>query len=180
MSIAQVDVLARDERIADNIEVAKAQLHISTELIPCEIFCFGPLSAKEGVEGIIDELRCIYSRTKISCDGCGKPIPEENKSFIDEQADLDEIYYCALCRVAKLRKCNNKDMIDWSICTAVERDSERVSGVWVFRGTRVPVSALFENLEDGSNAEEFVNWFPGVTIEQVREVLEHVARSAAA
>ena len=71
-------------------------------------------------------------------------------------------------------------MIDWSTYSAVERDPERVSGAWVFRGTRVPVAALFENLEDGSNAEEFVTWFPGVSSGQVREVLEHVARSAAA
>ena len=40
-------------------------------------------------------------------------------------------------------------MIDWSTCNAVERDPERVSGAWVFRGTRIPVAALFENLEDG-------------------------------
>lgn len=70
-------------------------------------------------------------------------------------------------------------MINWSTCKAVERDPERVSGAWVFRGTRVPVSALFQNLEDGSNTEEFLKWFPGVTIDQVREVLEHVAQSAA-
>ncbi|MBD1914842.1 DUF433 domain-containing protein [Leptolyngbya sp. FACHB-60] len=71
-------------------------------------------------------------------------------------------------------------MIDWSTCPVVERDPQRVSGAWLFRGTRIAVSALFENLEDGSNAEEFVQWFPGVTIGQVRAVLEHVARSAAA
>ena len=41
-------------------------------------------------------------------------------------------------------------MLDWSSCTAVERDPKRVSGEWVFRGTRVPVSALFENLGDFS------------------------------
>ena len=41
-------------------------------------------------------------------------------------------------------------MIDWTTCTAVERDPDRVSGDWVFRGTRVPVKALFENLEDGA------------------------------
>lgn len=52
-----------------------------------------------------------------------------------------------------------------------------VSGVWVFRGTRVPVSALFENLEDGAKINDFVDWFPGVTEEQVREVLEYVAHS---
>ena len=70
-------------------------------------------------------------------------------------------------------------MIDWSSCPAVERDPERVCGAWVFRGSRVPVAALFENLEDGASASQFVAWFPGVTLEQVRAVLEHAGRSAA-
>ena len=68
-------------------------------------------------------------------------------------------------------------MIDWTSCTAVERDPERVSGAWVFRGTRVPVTALFENLEDGAQLSEFSEWFPGITLEQARAVLEHAARS---
>ncbi|MCW5620224.1 MAG: DUF433 domain-containing protein [Burkholderiales bacterium] len=71
-------------------------------------------------------------------------------------------------------------MIDWSTCPAVERDLERVSGAWVFAGTRVPVAALFENLEGGAQISQFVEWFPGVTLEQVRAVLEHAARSALA
>jgi uncharacterized protein (DUF433 family) len=71
-------------------------------------------------------------------------------------------------------------MIDWTTCTAVEHDPERVSGAWVFRGTRVPVAALFENLEDGAQVAEFVEWFPDVTLEQARAVLEHAARSLAA
>ncbi len=71
-------------------------------------------------------------------------------------------------------------MIDWSNCSAVERDSERVGGAWVFRGTRVPVAALFENLEDGAQVDQFVEWFPGVSLEQARAVLEHAARSALA
>ena len=71
-------------------------------------------------------------------------------------------------------------MIDWSSCPAVERDPARVSGAWVFAGTRVPVAALFENLEDGALASQFVEWFPGVTLEQVRAVLDHAARSALA
>jgi uncharacterized protein (DUF433 family) len=68
-------------------------------------------------------------------------------------------------------------MIDWSTCPAVERNPERVSGAWVFRGTRVPVAALFENLEDGAQVADFVQWFPGVSAEQVRVVLEHAAAS---
>jgi len=68
-------------------------------------------------------------------------------------------------------------VIDWATCLAVERDPRRVSGAWVFRGTRVPVAALFENLEDGARISQFVQWFPGVSLEQVRAVLEHAARS---
>ena len=71
-------------------------------------------------------------------------------------------------------------MIDWSSCPAVERDPERVSGAWVFRGTRVPVAALFENLEDGVSIGEVVALFPGISLEQARAVLEHAARSALA
>ena len=71
-------------------------------------------------------------------------------------------------------------MIDWSTCAAVEHDPDRVSGAWVFRGTRVPVAALFENLEDGVSPSQFVELFPGVTVAQVRAVLEHAARGSLA
>jgi uncharacterized protein (DUF433 family) len=71
-------------------------------------------------------------------------------------------------------------MIDWSTCKVVERAADVVSGAWVFAGTRVPVAALFENLEDGAQVQEFVEWFPGVAIEQARAVLDHAARSALA
>jgi len=70
-------------------------------------------------------------------------------------------------------------MLDWSSCPAVERDPKRVSGGWVFRGTRVPVSALFENLEDGVEITQFVECFPGVTLDQVRIVLDQAAKSLA-
>jgi uncharacterized protein (DUF433 family) len=68
-------------------------------------------------------------------------------------------------------------MIDWTTCTAVERAADRVSGSWVFRGTRVPVDALFENIEGGATVQEFLEWFPGVTAQQTRSVLEHATRS---
>jgi len=68
-------------------------------------------------------------------------------------------------------------MIDWSSCPAVERNPDRVSGVWVFIGTRVPVAALFENIEGGASVREFLEWLPGVTAEQVRSFLEHAAKS---
>ena len=68
-------------------------------------------------------------------------------------------------------------MLDWSRCTEVERDPNRLSGSWVFRGTRVPVAALFENLKDGAQLQEFLEWFPGVRAEQARGVLEFASES---
>jgi uncharacterized protein (DUF433 family) len=67
--------------------------------------------------------------------------------------------------------------MDWSTCTAVEQDPEKVSGSWVFRGTRVPVVALFENLEGGASVDDFLSWFPGVTREQVDAVLDYTIQS---
>ena len=64
-------------------------------------------------------------------------------------------------------------MATWTTCSAIERDPEKVSGAWVFRGTRVPVTALFENLRDGATIEQFLNWFPGVERWQVESVLDH-------
>ncbi len=70
-------------------------------------------------------------------------------------------------------------MANWENCSAVERDPERVSGTWVFRGTRVPVSALFENLRDGATVEQFLEWFPGVEGGAVEAVLAHEVESLA-
>lgn len=68
-------------------------------------------------------------------------------------------------------------MMDWSQCAAVERQPGKVSGAWVFKGTRVPVRALFENLQGGACVEEFLEWFPGVTREQVDAVLKLTEQS---
>lgn len=68
-------------------------------------------------------------------------------------------------------------MLDWSKCFAVERVPGKVSGAWLFKGTRVPVTALFENLEDGATVDDFLEWFPGVTREQVEAVLKHAEHS---
>jgi len=68
-------------------------------------------------------------------------------------------------------------MLDWTTCLVVERDPKKLSCAWVFRGTRVPVSALFENLEGGATVDQFLEWFPGVSRKQVDAVLEHAARS---
>jgi len=71
-------------------------------------------------------------------------------------------------------------MLDWRQCAAVERSPGKVSGAWVFKGTRVPVKALFENLEGGARMDDFLEWFPGVTREQVEAVLRHAEQSLAA
>ena len=68
-------------------------------------------------------------------------------------------------------------MLDWSQCPAVERSPARVSGAWVFQGSRVPVTALFENRDDGATVEDFLSWFPGITRAQVHAVLMHARGS---
>ena len=69
--------------------------------------------------------------------------------------------------------------IDWRACPAVERHRSKVSGAWVFKGTRVPVIALFQNLEDGASVDEFLEWFPGVKRSQIEAVMEHASDSLA-
>ena len=70
-------------------------------------------------------------------------------------------------------------MLDWTECLAGERVAGRVSGEWLFRSTRVPVRALFENLRGGASVADFLDWFPGVTRGLVDAVLEHASRSLA-
>lgn len=66
--------------------------------------------------------------------------------------------------------------LDWSECPAVERVPGRLSGAWVFRGTRMPVSTVFENLEAGASVDEIVLWFD-IPRDQVLEVLKFAAHS---
>lgn len=67
--------------------------------------------------------------------------------------------------------------MDWSTCNALERDPARLSGAWVFKGSRVPVRTLFENLEAGASVDDFVVWFQGVSKDQVLQVLQHAEQS---
>ncbi len=68
-------------------------------------------------------------------------------------------------------------MNDWRKCPEVERQAAKVSGAWVFRSTRVPVKALFENLEDGATVDQLLEWFLGVARRQVDAVLDFAAAS---
>jgi uncharacterized protein (DUF433 family) len=67
--------------------------------------------------------------------------------------------------------------LDWSECPDVESIPGKVSGAWVLKGTRMPVSAIFENLEAGANIDDIMEWFDGLNREQVKAVIEFAVRS---
>ena len=66
---------------------------------------------------------------------------------------------------------------DWSQCPAVESIPGKVSGAWVLKGTRMPVSAIFENIEAGASIDDIMQWFDGLDREQVKTVIEFADRS---
>jgi uncharacterized protein (DUF433 family) len=70
--------------------------------------------------------------------------------------------------------------LDWSNCPGIESVPGKLSGAWVFRGTRMPVAAVFENLEDGMTIDEIVEMYDGLTREQVNTVLDFAAKTLAA
>jgi uncharacterized protein (DUF433 family) len=67
--------------------------------------------------------------------------------------------------------------LDWSQCPAVESIPGKVSGAWVFRGTRMPVAIVFHNLEAGASIEDIMEWFEGLDRDQVKAVIQFAARS---
>jgi uncharacterized protein (DUF433 family) len=75
--------------------------------------------------------------------------------------------------VAHLLPAYDLCMLDWTHCSAVERSPDKGGGEWLFKGTRIPVRALFENLEDGATTDDFLQWFPPATPEQVQIILRH-------
>jgi uncharacterized protein (DUF433 family) len=70
--------------------------------------------------------------------------------------------------------------LDWSQCSAVESVPGKLGGAWVFRGTRIAVAAVFENLEDGLTIAEIADMFDGLTQDQVKAVLDFAAHSLSA
>jgi uncharacterized protein (DUF433 family) len=89
------------------------------------------------------------------------------------QASLSE--YCYTTAVEEtlhtIQAANVMQKLD-DLFEIIERHPTKVSGAWVFRGTRVPVAALFENLKDGASIDQFLEWFPGVTRAQVEALLD--------
>ena len=69
--------------------------------------------------------------------------------------------------------------LDWLDCPSVESVPGRLSGAWVFRDTRMPVSAVFQNLEAGATVDEIAEWFD-LSKEQIIAVLAFAARSVEA
>ena len=67
--------------------------------------------------------------------------------------------------------------LDWSRCPAVERSTDKMSGAWVLKGTRMPVATIFENLAAGAGLEDVLTWYAGVARRQGRAVIEFAARS---
>jgi uncharacterized protein (DUF433 family) len=67
--------------------------------------------------------------------------------------------------------------LDWSQCPAVESIPGKLSGAWVFKGTRMPVAAIFENLEAGASLDDIMQWYEGLDREQVKAVIEFAVRS---
>ena len=67
--------------------------------------------------------------------------------------------------------------LDWAQCPAVESVPGKLSGAWVLKGTRMPVSAIFENLEAGANIDDIMKWYDGLDRDQIKSVIEFAARS---
>lgn len=65
--------------------------------------------------------------------------------------------------------------MNWTGCEAVEAREDKLSGAYVFAGTRIPIATLFENLMAGATVDEFLEWYPGSDRHQVEEVLSFVA-----
>jgi uncharacterized protein (DUF433 family) len=75
-----------------------------------------------------------------------------------------------------MKEGNNMATLDWSQCPAVESIPGKRSGAWVFKGTRMPVSTVFQNLKAGLTVEEVMEEF-SVTREQINAVLLFAAKS---
>jgi uncharacterized protein (DUF433 family) len=61
--------------------------------------------------------------------------------------------------------------LDWSQCPGVESDPEKMSGAWVFRGTRFPIATIFENLEQGATIDDILEWYQGLNRQQIQDVV---------
>ena len=107
-------------------------------------------------------------------------IPDQQAAELNERAAAHglslESWLQKLANDAPSQK-NVLSVIDWSQCPAVESVPGKVSGAWVLKDTRMPVSAIFENLEAGANIDDIMEWFAGLDRAQVQAVIEFAVRS---
>ena len=122
---------------------------------------------------------CIRSRrTRPRC-GIGRAgdvtfIAVATTALPSGEADLA---YLEAAPISGLSQAYSRAMVDWSQCPLVESDPQRVHGAWVFRDTRLPVSIVFECLAKGATIEDIIQWYGGVTRDQIEKVINFVADS---
>jgi len=108
-------------------------------------------------------------------------LPDEQAAALRAQAKARgltlEAWLEKIAVDAPARGGNAVGTIDWSQCPVVESIPGKVSGAWVLKDTRMPVSAIFENLEAGANIDDIMEWFAGLDRSQVEAVIEFAARS---
>ena len=108
-------------------------------------------------------------------------IPDQQAEALSARAAAEglslEDWFRKLALVGSAQGPLRAGAIDWSQCDAVESVPGKVSGAWVLTGTRMPASAIFENLEAGANIDEIMEWFAGLDRSQVEAVIGFAARS---
>jgi uncharacterized protein (DUF433 family) len=101
-------------------------------------------------------------------------LQDQQAALLSQQAAAQGV---SLQELIRKKATEMNQPIDWSQCPAVESIPGKVSGAWVLKDSRMPVSAIFENLEAGANIDEIMEWFHGLDRAQVKEVIEFAARS---
>ena len=108
-------------------------------------------------------------------------LPDEQAAALRAQAKAQgltlEAWLAKIAVDAPAPGGNAAGTMDWSHCPVVESIPGKVSGAWVLKGTRMPVSAIFENLEAGANIDDIMEWFASLDRSQVEAVIEFAARS---
>lgn len=104
-------------------------------------------------------------------------LPDQQAAALSQQAAAQGVSLPDLIRRRATEPSPAASPIDWSQCPAVESIPGKVSGAWVLKNTRMPVSAIFENLEAGANIDDIMEWFHGLDRSQVEDVIAFAARS---
>ena len=104
-------------------------------------------------------------------------IPDDQAAALTAQATAQGFTLEGWIRKIATNPRTGMNSIEWSQSTAVESVPGKVSGAWVLKNTRMPVSAIFENLEAGASMDDIMEWFRGLDRGQIQEVIDFAARS---